>query len=292
MRRLRTIMALGSLALLVSSCPSPRLSSPHLRSTQELNLAWTVRDPNGLPHNPRWAFQQVGSGGQMPLADPERQCGGFPTTNDESRRRGDPQCTDQDTRVDLPTGWHKPVCGAELLKDGRWDKLRGHVNWQPVTVSGYLTWNDVSPRYPFGDGDHTLSLEPAEEDGTTRLAGLTRYNTVQGYNLYAYHIEYSGTEMVDHFSHPWWTAHRDRVESGEVPADHHPLPGQIVNGTYAIATGLFGLDAEHKGYSELHPVYALSVLVSCAEAPDADGYFNAEWAVFLRNWGNEGFCAD
>jgi hypothetical protein len=285
-------MALGSLALFVSSCPSLHLPSPHLRSTQELNLTWTVRDSNGLPHNPRWAFQQVGAGGQMPLADPERQCGGFPTTNDESRRMGNPQCTDQDTGVDLPTGWHKPVCGAEFLTDGRWGKLRGHVNWRPVTVSGYLTWSDVSPRYPFGDGDYTLSLEPAEDDGTTRLPGLTRYNKVQGYNLYAYHIEYSGTETVEHFSHLWWTAHRDRVESGEVPTDNNPLPGQIVNGTYASATGLFGLDAEHKGYSELHPIYALSVLVSCAETPDADGYFNDEWAVFLRNWGNEGFCAD
>ena len=292
MRRLHTIVALGLLALCVSGCPSAYLPSPPLRSTRELNLAWDVRDPNGLPHNPRWAFQQVGTDGQMPLADPERQCGGFPTTNDESSRRGDPQCTDQDTGVDLPTGWHKPVCGAEFLSDGRWGKLRGHVNWRPVTVSGYLTWNDVSGRYPFGDGDYTLSLEPADDDGTTRHPGLTRYNTVHGYNIYAYHIEYNGTETVEHFSHPWWTAHRDRVESGEVPAASNPRPGQIVNGTFAIATGLFGLDVEHQGYSELHPVYALSVLVSCADTPDAEGYFNDEWAVFVRDWGNDGFCAD
>jgi hypothetical protein len=82
------------------------------------------------------------------------------------------------------------------------------------------------------------------------------------------------------------------VESGKVPADSNPQPGQIVNGTYAVATGLFGLDAEHEGYSELHPIYALSVLVACAETPDTNGYFNDEWAVFVRNWGNEGFCAD
>src|SRR5256885_1887807 len=131
MRRRHIIAALGLLALFVSGCPSPHLLSPHPHSTQELNLAWAVRDPNGLPHNPRWAFQQIGADGQMPLADPERQCGGFPTTNDESSRHGNPQCTDQDTHVDLPTGWHKPVCGAEFLHDGRWGKLRGHVNWKP-----------------------------------------------------------------------------------------------------------------------------------------------------------------
>jgi hypothetical protein len=292
MRRLRTLMALGSLALFVSGCPSPQPPSPPLPNTQELNLVWEGRDANGLPYNPRWAFQQVGAGSQMPLADPEKQCGGFPTTNDESRRRGDPQCTDQATGVDLPTGWHKPVCGAEFLSDGRWGKLRGHVNWKPVTVSGYLTWEGASKRYPFGDDDHRHSLAPAEADGTPSLRGLTRYNKVEGYNSYAYHIEYRSTETVQHFSQAWWAAHRDRVESGKVPTDSNPQPGQIVNGTYAIATGLFGLDAEHEGYSELHPIYALSMLVSCAETPDTNGYFNDEWAVFVRHWGNEGFCAD
>ena len=292
MSRLHTVVALSSLALFLSGCRPAHLPSADLRRTQELNLAWDGRDPNGLPHNPRWAFQRVGADGQMPLADPDKQCGGFPTANDASRRRGDPQCTDQDTHVDLPTGWHKPVCGAEFLHDRRWDKLRGHINWKPGTVSGYLTWNDASARYPFGDDDYTLSLEPAEADGTTRRPGLTRYNKMDGYNNYAYHIEYRGTETVAHFNHPWWTAHRDHVQHQTVLTNSNPEPGQIVNGTYAVATGLFGLDAEHEGYSELHPVYALSVLVSCAETPDADGYFNDEWAVFVRNWGNEGFCAD
>jgi hypothetical protein len=115
---------------------------------------------------------------------------------------------------------------------------------------------------------------------------------VAGYSIYAYHIEHRGTETVVNFSHPWWTAHRDHAERQTVSADSHPEPGQIVNGAYAVVTGLFGLDAEHKGYSELHPIYALSVLVSCADSPDTDGYFNDEWAVFVRNWGNEGFCAD
>jgi hypothetical protein len=285
-------MALGALALCVSGCPKPHPPSSSLRSTQELNLAWEVFDPNGLPHNPRWNFQRVGADGRMPLADPEKQCGGFPTTDDESRRRGNPQCTDQETGVDLPTGWHKPVCGAEFIADRRWGKLRGHVNWRPVTVSGYLTWNDVSGSYPLGDGDYTLSLVPADDNGTPSLRGLTVNNQVPGNDLYAYHIEYNGTETVAHFNHPWWTAHRERVESGEVPATSDPLPGQIPNGTFAIVTGLFGLDAEHRGYSELHPVYALSILVSCADTPDANGYFNDEWAVFIRTWGNEGFCAD
>jgi hypothetical protein len=176
--------------------------------------------------------------------------------------------------------------------DRRWGKLRGHVNWRPVTVSGYLTWNDMAGSYPFGDGDYTLSLEPAEDSGDTRLPGLTVYNKIKGYQLYAYHIEFNGEETVEHFRQEWWTALHDRASSGTVPGGINPEPGQIPNGTYAVVTGLFGIDAEHKGHSELHPVYALSLLASCAEAPDAEGYFDDEWAVFVRTWGNEGFCAD
>ncbi len=295
-QKLRTIAVVGASALALGACPESQ--EGHLggsqppRGSQVLNIVSDARDPNGLPHNPRWHFQQAGAGGQLPLADPEWQCGGFPTGNAESRRRGDPRCTDQDTRVDLPTGWHKPVCGAEILNDGRWRKLRGHVNWKPATVSGYLTWNDKSGSYPFGDGDYTLTLEPTEDDLTTRLPGLTPYNKVKGYQTYAYHIEFNGSETVEHFGHEWWTTFRDRANDGAVHGGVNSQPGQIPDGTYAIVTGLFGLDAEHKGHSELHPVYALSLLASCAETPDAEGYFNDEWAVFVRNWGNEGFCAD
>ena len=110
MGRFRTIVALGLLALCVSGCPSPHLLSSQPRSTQALNLTWNGREPNGLSYNPRWAFQPGGAGGQLPLADPEKQCGGFPTTTADSSRHGDPPCTDQDTGVDRPTGWHMSAC--------------------------------------------------------------------------------------------------------------------------------------------------------------------------------------
>src|SRR5689334_20426750 len=108
LRRLYTIVVLGVLALCMSGCPCPPQPAPPPGNSQALNLVWdNRRDPNGPPHNPRWAFQQkqVGVDGPLPLADPEKLCGGFPTTNEVSRRRGDPQCTDQDTDVDLPTSW-------------------------------------------------------------------------------------------------------------------------------------------------------------------------------------------
>jgi hypothetical protein len=282
-----------SLVLLSARChDDPDGAGKPPQGPQVLNLQWETRDPNGLPVNPRWAFQEAGEDGQLPLADPEWQCGGFPTNSPQSQLQGDPRCTDQQTGLDLPTGWHKPVCGAEFLLDQRWGKLRGHVNWRPVTVQGFLTWNSRAGAYPFGDGDYTLSLEPAESDGTTPGSGLTRYNTVEHSAMRAYHIEYNGEETIAHFTHDWWAAHRARAADGDVHTTGAAEPGQIRDGSYAVVAGLFGLDAEHKGFSELHPVHALSVLTSCDEEPDGEGFFDDEWAVFVRNWGNEGFCAD
>jgi hypothetical protein len=108
-----SVAGVGLLALFAGACPPDESRPP--RGPQVLNVVSAAKDPNGVPLNPRWAFQAVETSGQLPLADPEWQCGGFPTKAEESRRRGDPQCTDQDTSVDVPTGWHKPVCGAEFL---------------------------------------------------------------------------------------------------------------------------------------------------------------------------------
>jgi len=57
-----------------------------------------------------------------------------------------------------------------------------------------------------------------------------------------------------------------------------------------VVTGLLGLDAEHVGHSELHPIYALAVQIRCA-TQEAAGSFSERWAVVLRNWGNEGYCS-
>ena len=56
-------------------------------------------------------------------------------------------------------------------------------------------------------------------------------------------------------------------------------------------TGLFGLDAEHESYTELHPVYALAIRSDCATQPDSNGVYRDTWMIFIRNWGSEGFCS-
>jgi hypothetical protein len=68
------------------------------------------------------------------------------------------------------------------------------------------------------------------------------------------------------------------VDSGD--ANARPL----VDGSYAIVTGLMGLDCEHSCSTELHPVWAMAVRVKSDPA-------DVVWAIFVRNWGNEGFCS-
>jgi hypothetical protein len=66
---------------------------------------------------------------------------------------------------------------------------------------------------------------------------------------------------------------------------------QWLDGKFAITVGLAGFDGAkhdarpHDWHVEIHPVYALFVRVN-------DDPFNPKWAFFVRNWGDEGFCAD
>jgi hypothetical protein len=49
-------------------------------------------------------------------------------------------------------------------------------------------------------------------------------------------------------------------------------------------TGLMGVDCEHDCHTELHPIYALALQLD-------PGASDNTWAIVVRNWGNEGFCA-
>jgi hypothetical protein len=59
----------------------------------------------------------------------------------------------------------------------------------------------------------------------------------------------------------------------------------MVDGKYAVLTGLLGLDCAHACGSELHPVWAFALRVN--DSPNDE-----TWAMFVRNWGDEGFCGD
>ncbi|HKC36372.1 MAG TPA: hypothetical protein VKB95_09935, partial [Chitinophagaceae bacterium] len=53
-----------------------------------------------------------------------------------------------------------------------------------------------------------------------------------------------------------------------------------------IVIGLLGLDCAHSSYAELHPVYAMALHSKSLNTVNDD-----VWHFFVRNWGDEGFCA-
>jgi len=263
------------------ACPTPT-------GVFGFDLHVQARDANGLPYSPIWEAQQKGPqfSGAYCRPDPERLCGGFPTDQPNGSPHGRPQC-DSTAGVDAPTGFHALMCSLESFNDGRHDKLRGHVNWVPATYEGFLDWEDASARPPFGDGDLTLSLAPVERTANSfqlaaRRAALTPYPLG---GPVALHIEFKASEVSDHFEHTWWKEFRDGV-NGKTNAALHSLPTT----RFAVATGLLGMDAEHMGHTELHPVYALALQIGCNKV-EADGRLSSRWAIWARNWGNEGYCS-
>jgi hypothetical protein len=165
-----------------------------------------------------------------------------------------PLCSTQHPAQDTGTGLQGLICstGAET-------PIAGHVNWYPSTVEGPIFWDSLA----FFDRDYNMQLEPPTQNGLT----VHNAQSIKG--------EFDSRETINRFSTPWWTAFRaasDAVKRG------------MVNGKAAIISGLVGIDCEHGCPSELHPVWVLAI--QARDDPQDD-----VWAVFVRNWGNEGFCS-
>lgn len=172
---------------------------------------------------------------------------------------GDPPVTTQAPSPDTPTGFNAAVCYF-----GATGTLHGHLNWGPATYVGPISWSDHSS--PGADDDYNMSLIPPG------AAGLV----TQNHGIL--HLEFDSDETIDHFGTPWWNAFHDAVDNDDAQAH------QMVNSVFAIVTGLFGIDVEHNPHSELHPVWALAMRVK--DEPNDE-----TWAIFLRNWGDEGYCS-
>jgi hypothetical protein len=209
---------------------------------------------------------QVLSPGQ--LADPSL-CGG-----------GDPwkrPCTTQVTWIDRNRG--KCPSGA----------LGGHANWGLATYEGRIFWDNHS--HYLQDDDYNFNLHRDD------LAGLPHVNVSRQEYL---HMEFNSDETIDAFDTWYWKDLHQAVDedagwagvmSGlSKPAYTKTRP--LVDGKEAIVMGLYGLDAAHAPDrsctgdcgAELHPVYAMAIHVN-------DNLEDDQWAIFVRNWGDEGYCS-
>jgi hypothetical protein len=165
-----------------------------------------------------------------------------------------PACTAQRPGIDEPDGLTWLICYA-----GSTTPIEGHVNWYPATYTGPVFWSEQS----WPDMDYNIDLVPPSKNT------LTRYNTT------TIHTEFDARETIDHFTSPWWKSFRGASDAGK---------RTMINGREAVIAGLVGTDCEHDCYSEIHPVWAIAIHVKSDPNDDV-------WAIFVRNFGNEGFCS-
>jgi hypothetical protein len=134
----------------------------------------------------------------------------------------------------------------------------------PATWQGTVTWESHSA--PGTDDDYNINVVTPSAEGLTVSS--------EGH----IHSEFDSDETIDHFRTPWWNSFHAAVDRDDASAR------AMIDGKFAIVIGLAGLDCEHGCATELHPVYALAIHIN--DNPQDD-----TWAIFVRNWGNEGYCS-
>jgi hypothetical protein len=170
-----------------------------------------------------------------------------------------PLCTNQ--IADNDTYW---VCQTFSKNFG----FGGHANWTAGTYNGSVTWEEKS--IPTQDDEYSVNLATPGSAGATsgRSDGI--------------HVEFDSDETIDtltdNFKLPWWKLFRSAVDAGNTQA--HAL----IDGKEMIVTGLIGLDFAHNPGAESHPAWDLAIHANSNQSDDT-------WAIFARNWGNEGYCS-
>ena len=266
--------------------------TPSKRTTQwspackPLDLVWNTVDEdfNGLPLNPMWNFQLQHKGEQP---DFTKFCSAaFPDNTTVDYTRLGEQCTSQDPSIDIH--W---ALGA--ICNG-WP-LQGHLNWMIATYQGPVWFESISGTHlgdnALWDDDYNFDLKPQREAGLT-CSGDKGKPCQPAATI---HMEMDPTESINHLGSTWWQRAQGYILPGGALSskaihstdDLHAMFGGA-HGLYGVVTGLFGLDAEHGGQSELHPIYGMAVRTSDTVQGNK---IRQHWAYFLRNYGNEGGCA-
>jgi len=249
------------------------------QTTGEFNVLWDNIDENGLPRNPYWEAQTLRYQGTLPpLTDPQHDaCAQRPYLKTPGGP-GQEACTVQDTILDTPEDFPNVLC---FFYPG--STVHGHVDWMAASANGYVSWLNLAD-----DWDYNFRLVPQEQaSGPQRDRGLTTNNNrVSDSNSPRYmELEFASSEVADQFRTPWWQGLAKLVDPLDLPAlSKYIHPSNPNQEPFAVTVGLFGLDCEHDCRSEFHPVYALAIQLD--ENPTSN-----TWAIFVRNWGDEGFCS-
>jgi hypothetical protein len=237
------------------------------------DLTWPTdksgADDNGLPLNPLWSYQIENTG---MVTDVMNSCAPNRVLN-----LARSTCTSQPTTEDRNTDSFLEGFGYCNTSDSILD---GHVNWQIVTYTGSLDFRAWSGNPP-EDDDMNFGLETDYQSGQT--VDFEGPDTGIG-------LEFKNSDTTANYNSPFWKAIAQNATSqGQFISVNGNKPNEFANGEFGVVTGLMGIDGVHKGYSELHPVFAMAV--EAVWNLPAGGGADETWAFFIRNSGNEGSCA-
>jgi FIMAH domain len=215
-------------------------------------------DSNRLFKNPAWGWQ-TNQGSVDTDGSYSRQCFAAPPCTS--------QVTDED-RIGADFWEIFGLCGGS--------PPNGHRNWFDVTYGGQISFEDWDSPL-FGDDDYNMQLR-APDVGASGPAGATQGNPT------SVKLEFDSDETIDHFgAQPWWSLFHFQVEN-----DNRAAIDQMVKDHDAVVIGLMGVDEVHApGGAEVHPVHVLAIREA---APGSIDPADDSWAIFARNWGNEGEC--
>jgi hypothetical protein len=232
---------------IIHPTPGSRPPPPPPALVGPFNLEWVMEDPSLIPINSLWSYQEAHP---FQLPNPS-VCLGMPD------KFSNGSCS-----VDHPTTDTPDIDGVDWVSCNiEFPPIPGHVNWWASTYDGSLTWDGHS-----FDDDYNFKLPSHLQFGEVITSGGSLG------------VEFDSDETIDHFQTPWWSSFHQAVDQSDSAA------AAMVNGKYAIVTGLVGLDCEHDCHTELHPVFGMAIHVKDDPADDV-------WAIFARNWGDEGWCS-
>ena len=262
---------LGCVFLLLGCPKHPNTWTPQARygntaGTKDFDLSSPGGDPNGAPDNPRWA-PQVRQSQNLP-----------PTPGSDCAKNGQPYeaiCTDQSKSVveDQGTG----IAGALCTLFGDPSSINGHADWAVASAQGTIGWLNLAE-----DWDYNLMLLPDHEYGLT-----LNNNSLSSDGERYIEVEFDSREFDGKFKTQWWQDFARLASEGATSGDYSGIVNHLHAGPglpYGVVYGIFGIDCEHGCRSEFHPAYAVAIQV------DGSPQSNT-WAIFARNWGDEGFCS-
>jgi len=256
--------------------PSPIHTPP--QAPGEFNALWDGIDENGFPSNPYWEAQTSKYQSVLPpLPGPQyRSCVETPYLT--TAGTGEEACTVQPTVIDTPDEFPNILCFTYFDS-----AVHGHVDWFVAQANGYVSWLNFAD-----DWDYNFRLVPQKQAiAPDQDRGLTlNNNRVSGGDSARYmELEFASSEVADQFRTQWWQDLAKLVDPLNLPElSKYIHPTNPSQDPFAVTVGLFGLDCEHGCRSEFHPVYAMAIQLD--ENPNSN-----TWAIFVRNWGDEGFCS-